>query len=269
MGVKVLTAATSHDLVTLDTVKDRLGLSADYEQDARLEDLIAEASSAIAEYLGRPIARQRYLETLSGNARERLALARFPVDRDSVTLTIDDTAETDFTVEDPSQGLLWREGAWPHGEGVGVYAERPEENVAVTYKAGYVLPGLIDAWANSATLTVGRWVRPTSAVGDLLMEVTTGGVAGASEPTWPTTAGSTVTSSAAILTARNALELPRVIQSAAWLVVHELYTSMTRGLGVRAVESDGQRVEYQSDANQRGGLPVGVMRMLDGWRIAA
>lgn len=265
MSVRVLSAASTSKLIALSTVKDRLGIT-DSSQDVRLGELIAEASSAIEDYVGRSLGRQQYQETLSGNDRLRLGLSRFPVDADSVTLTIDGTAETDFSVEDPSAGILWRENTWTSDfKEIG---QREEENVSVTYKAGYILPDQITNWLASTAVASGAWVRPTTPVKDFLFEVTTAGTTGSSEPSWPTTAGGTKTDGTAVFTARHALELPKAIQSAAWLAVHELHTSMTRGLGVRAVESDGQRVEYQSSFGQQGGLPVGVMRLLDGWKYA-
>ena len=91
MSLKVTSKSSTTALVDLSTVKDRLGIS-DSSQDARLTDLIAEASSAIVAYVGRDLARQTYQESLSGNNRARLSLARFPVDPESVTLTIDDVA---------------------------------------------------------------------------------------------------------------------------------------------------------------------------------
>lgn len=268
MSLKVLTASTTQALIALATVKDRLGITVS-TYDTRLTALIAEASSAISEFIGRTLARQQYLETVSGNARQRITLSRVPVDRDSVTLTIDGTADTDFTVEDPIDGLLWKDGEWPMGVGSWRYAERPEENIAVTYKAGWVLPDQIGALAN-ASYTAGQWVRPAVPVGDLLMECTTAGASGtATEPTWPTVAGDTVTIGTAIFTARHALEIPSAIQSAAWLTVSDLWTLMTRGVGIKAIESDGQREEYFSDTARSGGLSDGVLRMLAPWRYGA
>lgn len=268
MSIKVLSASTTQALIALTTVKDRLGITGS-TYDSRLTALIAEASSAIAEFIGRPLGRQQYLETVSGNARQRITLSRIPVDRDSVTLTVDGTADTDFTVEDPIEGILWKEGEWPMGVGAWRYAERPEENIAVTYKAGWILPDQIGTLADEV-YTAGEWVRPAVPVGDLLMECTTGGDTNtATEPTWPTTAGETEVIGAATFTARHALELPSAIQSAAWLTVSDLWTLMTRGPGLKAIESDGQREEYFSDAARSGGLSSGVLAMLSPWRYGA
>ena len=266
MSLRVLTAATTRKLIAHATLVNRLGISND---NTRLSELNLEASSAIEEYVGRILARQRYTETLTGNWRSRLALSCLPLDRDSVTLTIDGTAYTDFSVESWESGHLWRDGGWPANGVAQSLAERDEENIAVTYKAGYVLPDMIGAWVNSATVVAGTWIRPTTPVGDLLMECTTAGAVAASEPTWPTTAGSTVTSSAAVYTARHAVELPKQIVSAAWLTVHQLHTSMTRGFDVRAIEGDGQRIEYATSNAQTGPLPLAAMRMLDAWRFGA
>jgi len=271
MSRKILSAASTTKLIALATVKDRLGITSS-SQDTRLGELISEASSAIEDYIGRPLVRQRYLETVSGNARGRIMLSCCPLDRDSVTLTIDDVADTDFAVENWESGFLWRDGGadWPRGERSGVISERPEENLDVTYKGGYILPDMISAFAASVPILAGAWVRPTTPVGDLLMEVTTGGTPTGSEPTWPTSAGTTVTSGGGgvVFTARHAYELPKFVLTAAWLLIHDLHTSMTRGVGVRAVESDNQRIEYFSAGSGAEGIPGRVARMIDGMRIA-
>lgn len=266
MSVKVLTASSVSELISLADAKRRLGISAS-TWDSLLSALIDDASSTIASALGRPLGRQRYLETLSGNDRTRILLSRFPVDRDSVTLEIDDTAQTDFTVEDPAVGMLYREGLWPIG--ASEPNERPEESVEVTYKAGYVLPDQIAAWANSAAVSALTWVRPTTPVGDLLMECTTAGTTDSSEPTWPTTAGTTVTSGTAVYTARHAEELPKAISSVAWLVVRRGYTASKFLTGTRELESDGQRIVFQASDQNEAGLTAIELSALGPFMVAA
>jgi len=270
MSVKVLSASAVTALIPRADVKTRLGIAAaTTTYDDLIDDLIADASSQIAEFLGRPLARQQYLETVSGGNRARILLSRFPVDRDSVTLTIDDTADTDFTVEDPDQGVLYRDGSWPINTARNWPAERPEENIAITYKAGWVLPDQIAALAN-ASYTTAQWVRPASPVGDLLMQVTTAGSSGtATEPTWPTTAGDTVTVGTVVFTARHAIELPRAILSVCWLLVRRAWTATKLLAGVRSISSDGQTIEYQASDANIAGLSDLEMNALLAFRSAA
>lgn len=217
MSLRVLAAASTKALCTLQSVKDRLGISGSSE-DAKLTAFIAGASALIPAIKGRELVRQRYLQTLAGNGRTRLVLGVWPVDRDSVTLTIDDVAYTDFVVEQPLGGVLYRETGWPFGAGVPY--EDPEENVAVTFHAGYVPPDLVKGWSANLVVVAGQFVQASSASPQpLLFEVTTAGTMAPTEPTWPTTAGTTVASGTAVLTARHALPVPLHWQEAALLTV--------------------------------------------------
>jgi hypothetical protein len=265
MALRVLTASSTAALIALATVKDRLGIT-DTAQDTQLNQLIAEASSAIVAYLGRDLARQRYEQSTRGDHRRRLLLERFPVDRDSITLTVDGTAATDFAIYDASVGMLSRAIGWPCPSS----ADDDENNVVATYKAGYVLPDQISTWTAAATATLGKWLRPTSpALSPLLFEITTGGTLhAATEATWPTTAGQTVTNGTAVMTARDAQELPQVLVNCAWLTVQEFRQRLTRLAGATSMSADGFSVSYDLKALDCA-LPGNVERSLDQWRIQA
>lgn len=263
MALRVLTASSTQALITLATVKDRLGIT-DTSEDTRLGQLIAEASSAITSYLGRDLARQRYQQSTRGNGERRLLLERFPVDRDSITLTIDATAYTDFAVFDADVGILSRALSWTCPSS----SDDDENNIVVTYRAGYVLPDLVDTWTAGATAVLGEWLRPTSpALSPLLFEITTGGTLHASvEATWPTTAGQTVTNGTAVMTARDAQELPGLILSCAWLTVNEFRQRITRLPGATSMSADGYSASYSLDSIDCA-LPSQVEKSLDLWRI--
>lgn len=217
MSLTVLAAARSKNLCTLQQVKDRLSLSGSGE-DAKLQTLLRAVSAAISAHFGRELARQRYLETVAGLGRRRILLSQLPVDPDSLTLTVNGLAVTDFTVEDALAGTLYRESGWP--QAASHDAEQPEENVAITYYGGWVSPDLLADWTADAIVTAGSWIRATSASPQpLLFEVTTAGQLGATEPSWPADPGDTVASGTAVLTARDAYEVPLDIQEAALLTV--------------------------------------------------
>lgn len=270
MALRVVTAASTSKLISLHDVKQRLGIEGNQSDDL-LSELIEDASSAVAEYLGRAsLSRQQYEEKLSGNDRLRIHLSQIPVDPDSVTLTIDGTADTDFSVESKQAGTLFREGTWSHGDAADWVGQASEENLVVTYKGGWVLPDQISTWAKSKSYAAGAWVRPSSpALSPLLYECTTAGTSGSSEPAWGTTAGGTTTDNSVTWTARDAAELPRVLRSCAFLAVQDLWTATTRGGDVQEIEADGMRERYFERRRGAAGLPEGVQRSLDAWRHSA
>lgn len=142
----VTTAADKTNLVTLAEVKTKLRLFGT-EEDAVLAILIAEASSACIGHIGRPIARQRYTETVKAYDLIELQLSRFPIDAsEAITVSIDGESVTDFTVEDAEAGILLRENGWPwSGSLSGIDGFRTPDSelplVSVVYTAGWALPG--------------------------------------------------------------------------------------------------------------------------------
>lgn len=142
----ITTAADATNLVTLAEVKTKLRLTGT-EEDAVLTALIAEASSACIGHIGRPIARQRYTETVKAYDLIELQLSRFPIDiSEAITVSIDGEAVTDFTVEDAEAGILLRENGWPwSGSLSGIDGFRAPGSelplVSVVYTAGWAVPG--------------------------------------------------------------------------------------------------------------------------------
>jgi len=250
----LVTPSNGQHLVALGDLASRLGLgAADY---GLLDDLSLETTSMIEEYLGRQLGRQSYTEAIPGRGEDYIYLTALPVDGDSVTLTVDGTANTDFVLENRDTGRLYLSGGWPSGL---------EQDVIVTYTAGYLLPGMTEDWVASKAYAANDWVRPpTRSASPYLMECTTAGTTDSTEPTWPA-AGSTVTDNTAVWTARDAKELPRELQRIAWLAVKGVWDARTRPFGLRRVEADGFSESY-SDGSQPEGLPMFLRTALDRWR---
>ena len=294
MSLQVLTYASTQNLVALATVKLRLGID-DTSQDALLTDIIKGASDAITGYVGRPFSRQTYLETLSGRSSpyyvgtgyamgrstlaseaddRRLHLSCYPVDPDLVTLTIDfgagATTETDFVVENPAVGTLFRIYGWPQSYyQPRLPGARAGENIAVTYTAGFVLPDQVFTWAGTGlSLALGQWVRPTSpALTPLLFECTTAGAVSGSEPTWPTTTGGgAISLGGASVTPRQARELPARIADLCYLEVLSRYHRRAMMPGLASQSGAGFSQTYsQASANTDicAAVEEGLTRMRD------
>lgn len=143
--LEVITPAASKQLTTLETVKSELGIS-DTGQDAFLSSLIDRASDAIVSFCGRPFAKESYRETLAGYGTNRLILSRTPVIAVS-SITADSEDITDYLLEDPEAGILFRKRGWQWAPTLGwnisfhPIGNSENLNFTVEYTAGYVLPG--------------------------------------------------------------------------------------------------------------------------------
>jgi hypothetical protein len=133
--VKVLTPAESYALVTLDEVKDMLGLSeTDTSEDEQINMWIDQYSDVVATMCNRVFAYEEVQETWRGDSMPfdspRLFLTHYPVKDTDIT----SVESPRGSVIDPSlyeiengSGKLRIEGAW-------------SEPVTVTYSGGYLLP---------------------------------------------------------------------------------------------------------------------------------
>ena len=226
MAISVLTAADSSALIDRATVAARLEIdTASAVENAFLDDLILLSASSIASRLGRELGYQRYREELAGRGRDRLVLARFPVDPDRVSVTVATVATPLFKLETPARGIIYLASKWPAGA---------ELTVAVDFHAGYLLKSQVRdpveqplaRWQSTQDYSVGDWVRPTRpSLSTLLFEATAdGGSSGSTEPVWlPVVGGGTIVDDGITWTGRNVAELPRDLEAAAWLSVRSAY----------------------------------------------
>jgi hypothetical protein len=134
--VKVLTPATSTDLVALDTLKINLGLpTGPGASDPQLEQAISMNSATIAVECKRVFARERVEETWYWNGCEclqnpRILLTHAPValsDIESVTTGGALVDPTDYELEEETGRLRYLLGGWL-------------DPTVITYTGGYVLP---------------------------------------------------------------------------------------------------------------------------------
>jgi hypothetical protein len=110
------------------------------------DHLIARVSDAIVNFCNRDFARVQVLETLPGFGNEYLTLTRCPVVAVSSVLYQGTDPVTDYTVEDPGAGLLYRAREWYWTANVGwrcdryvvPNSERPDW--WATYFGGWLLP---------------------------------------------------------------------------------------------------------------------------------
>lgn len=150
-------SATDDLLTTTQRLRDYLGATSTAD-DALQGFLVAAASKAVQEYVGYPLLRQNYEETVKGIGTMRLMLSRTPirgvfgvfVGTDTGTDT--EITSTEFEVEDEAAGLLRRKIGnfpWSAQWGGGFVETEPMPGMElprymVRYEAGYVFTQAAD-----------------------------------------------------------------------------------------------------------------------------
>jgi hypothetical protein len=274
----VTSAARSRQLITLSAVKDRLGLS-DSSQDAKLTRLINEASQQIAGdgYLARPPWREACSVQLGGYGNPRLYLPRWPIE--SVTSVTKDgatVAATTYSIAGEHRDHLYREDGWDWTAQAGSLltedrARGTEELLyAVAFVGGWIMPGQIADWAADTATTEGSWVRASDPTVTLRFEATA--VVGdtkthaTDEPTWPTTAGDTVTDDQVTWTARDGRELPADLERLAWLLVQRSYHEESANPLVQSIAKGGASITYATTNIRRQGIDEEAARICAQYR---
>lgn len=142
----IASTSASGDLVTLENVKEFIGLaSTDTSKDTFLRHLITRASRFIKTYAGREFVSATFSEEVhSGNDRQKLYLDHYPII--SVTEVKEDDVALDADEYEvlANEGALFREAGWYGGTlaMASVLSTEPDpyaetRNLKVTYTAGW------------------------------------------------------------------------------------------------------------------------------------
>lgn len=213
MGLTVTERSPESLVVPVADVESRLEITG---ETALLQDLIREVQDLFEHELERPIPRQVYSEALPGLDRRDLVLTVWPLEAESLSVTVDGDSVTDFTTE-ADRGTLWRESGWP--------ADEDPSRVVVAYAGGWVLPAEVSDWQASTAYAAGRWARPTvRTASPLLFQCTSAGTSAGTEPDWSAAAaGDTVADGSVTWTAKTARELPERLRSLIYAAVRHLH----------------------------------------------
>jgi hypothetical protein len=174
MALTIKTPAAERDLTTVSAVREALGVTDD-SLDPFLEKLIHAVSDAIERYSNRIYARQTYTETVRGADHPALLLSQTPI-ISVASVLCDGEPITDYVVEDPDVGTLYREVGWYRSAWIGWDVEpatiHGTETVLYTveYTAGFLLPG-----ESGATLPASIEQAAIITASDFLMKSTRGG----------------------------------------------------------------------------------------------
>ncbi|WP_340004428.1 phage gp6-like head-tail connector protein [Paenibacillus sp. FSL K6-0276] len=116
-------------LTTVDRLQKAMGIQGDSLEEEMLQIQIAASSQAIENYCKRSFKLQSYTERHSGNSRSSyINLRNYPV-KSIEQVVIPGKTVGEYEVLD--EGRVFCPSGWPAGE----------QNINVTYTAGYVLPG--------------------------------------------------------------------------------------------------------------------------------
>lgn len=171
MSITIVTPAESTGLTTAAAVKSVLGVSSS-KFDAELNRLVDAATAAIESYVGHVYAKQTYEEVVAGKSHPLLMLTNTPIIGLPVIL-VEGSPVVDFEVRDADAGVLYRQVGWASAAWIGWYSEPVERpgtedlNYAVTYEAGYIVPGLPDSTLpknieQACIETIVAWYRAAS-----------------------------------------------------------------------------------------------------------
>ncbi len=165
MALTVKTAADSTRLCLAGDIMDEMDV--DPDDSATLDKMIQQASDAIVKYCGRYFAKQTYEETVAGFGDCHLMLSVCPVI--SITsISYNGTTITDYTLQEPESGLVYREAGWLWTtKSFGGVIRKPmplgeEFEYTIEYEAGYdlpdqLLPTLPGDVERAAIITVKDW----------------------------------------------------------------------------------------------------------------
>jgi hypothetical protein len=129
--IKILTPATTYDLLTLDELKVALGiLPTDTSQDAQLADDITRYSDVVATLCRRTFAKEEVRETWRCLGSRRTFLSHYPA------------LETDITSVESPRGSVLDPSAYEFEEKSGKLElfQTQSEPIVITYTGGYDLP---------------------------------------------------------------------------------------------------------------------------------
>lgn len=252
-GLRVTERSDVQDLVLRDTVVERLKVL-DPDEYSLLDLLITQVSRDVARACRRELAYQSYEFTAEGDGGKQIYLPVAPVEPDSVTVTIDGTATTDFDLVPLAGGLL-RGVGWTAGA-----------EVVATFRAGYLLPGQVSTWtAQAQDYALGDWVRPTAAsLSPLLFTATVSGAPGAMEPDWPNTAGDEVVDGGVTWQGREVEELDESLIGLVVVGVRERYEDLPAG--IRSMRGEISSESY-SDAATEFVYSRAWRRALEDWEL--
>lgn len=151
--LRVCTSSTESALMSLTVYKATLGTTSTAE-DVQMQYALDRATALIEGYIGYPLKRQVYHETVQGYGSYELAVSRTPLLAvESILHTTEEVDPSSYDIGNAGAGLIYRELGWPWTAGVEydlvqhVVPRSELKSYTVVYEAGYCVNGsTADGW---------------------------------------------------------------------------------------------------------------------------
>lgn len=151
--LRVCTSSTESALMSLTVYKATLGTTSTAD-DTNMQYALDRATALIEGYIGYPLKRQVYEETVAGYGSLELQVSRTPLRAiESIFYTADAVDPTSYDIANEGAGVIYRELGWPWTAGVEydlvphVVPRSELKSYTVVYEAGYCVNGsTADGW---------------------------------------------------------------------------------------------------------------------------
>ena len=157
--LRVCTSSTESSLVSLTAYKAAVGTTTTAD-DEIMQSALNRALALIEGYLGHPLRRHVYHETMAGYGSLELRVSRTPlIAVESVSYDSEKVDPTTYSIASQGGGILYRQLGWPWTAGIQydlmprVVPGGESQNYTVVYEAGYCMNGsTADGWVSTGEL---------------------------------------------------------------------------------------------------------------------
>ena len=160
--LRVCTSSTESALLSLTAYKAAIGTTTTAEDDI-MQSALDRATALIEGYVGYPLRRQVYHETVGGYGSLELQVSRTPLQSiESIKYDTETVDPTSYDIANQGAGIIYRALGWPWTAGIEydllprVVPKSETKNYTVVYEAGFCMNGS----TASGWLTTGEPVPP-------------------------------------------------------------------------------------------------------------